>query len=57
MDNPDFWHEVVSVTWLSLGADRVVAVFTPHDDHCVGLMAGASVGPLWRGGLRLQRCL
>ena len=34
-----------SVTWLSLGADRV----TTDDDHYVGLMAGASVGPLSRG--------
>ena len=42
MDNPDFWHEV-SVTWSFLGADRVVAVFTPDDDH-VGLMAEASAG-------------
>ena len=48
MDNPEFWHEV-SVTWLSLGADRVVAVFTPDGDHFVGLMAGASAGLVWRG--------
>ena len=26
MDNPDFWYEL-SVTWLSLGADRVISVF------------------------------
>ena len=48
MDNPDFWYEV-SVTWFSRGADRVISDFTPDDDHCVGLMAGASAGPLWRG--------
>ena len=55
-DNPVFWYEV-SITWLSLGADRIVSVFTPDDDNCVGLMVGASTGPLWRGGLRLPRCL
>ena len=48
MDNPDFWHKV-SVTWPFLGADRVVLVLTPGDDQHVGLMAGASAGPLWRG--------
>ena len=30
------------------GTDRFVSVFTP-DDHCVGFMAGASAGALWRG--------
>ena len=49
MDNPDFWYEF-SVTWLSLGADRIVSVFTPNDDHYAGLMVGASAGSLWRGG-------
>ena len=36
MDNPDVWHEVL-VTWSSLGADRVVSVLTPDDDHYVVL--------------------
>ena len=40
MDNPDFWYEH-SVTWLSLGVDRIISVFTPDDALCVGLMAGA----------------
>ena len=49
MDNPDFWHEV-SVTRLSLGADRVISDFTSDDDHHVGSMVRASAGALWRGG-------
>ena len=49
MDNPGFWYEF-SVTWSLLDADRIVSVFTPDDDHHVGLMGGASVGPLERGG-------
>ena len=48
MDNPDFWYEV-SVTRFSPGADWIVSVVTPDDDHYVGLMVGASAGPLWRG--------
>ena len=33
---------------LALGADQIVSVCTPGDDHYVELMAGASAGPGWR---------
>ena len=49
MDNSGFLYEF-SVTWSSLDADRIVSVFTPDCDHHVGLMGGASAGPLVRGG-------
>ena len=44
-----FFRSECSVSWLSLGADRIVSVCTPRDDHYVELVAGASAGPGWRG--------
>ena len=52
MDDPDFWFEF-SVTWLSLGADRIVSVFTADNDRYLGLMVGASAGALVLRGLRI----
>ena len=49
MDIPDVGYEIL-VTWLTVGDDRVVSRLTPDGDHYVGLMAGASAGPLWVGG-------
>ena len=48
VDDLDVWHEAL-VTWPSLGVDRAAAIFTPDDDHHVGLMAGANAGPSWIG--------